>query len=316
MATYEVSSWPELAALATQSVSSKFTSNTLIKLTADIDCNEEIPEGVAETLTFYSNSASYRVTIDGSYDDNGEIKNHVIRNLRTHIQNPVTILYSRYSSSNARMTLKNIDFINLILDEYLAYAGGTTDSTGVASLIVSGCRFVGKRSHVIFYAGSNGVSLTSCYFNVPCSLTNNVIATVPSDTSKARDAYFCHFRETYGSWEIVDNATSFYNFRMSGCYVEGEIVGGQTINISSQYSNDSIVQNVIDADIKTIAPEGSTITVYAPKGVWRDDIHSTDTTITGTYQYINGNDTLAIPETPQDMINTTKLYNDGFDVIH
>ena len=46
MATYEVSTWAELVARMADTTLETRT----IKLTADIDCNDSIPEGVASTI--------------------------------------------------------------------------------------------------------------------------------------------------------------------------------------------------------------------------------------------------------------------------
>ena len=48
MATYEVSTWTELVE-ALETINESTESQT-IKITADIDCNDEIPEGVASTI--------------------------------------------------------------------------------------------------------------------------------------------------------------------------------------------------------------------------------------------------------------------------
>ena len=61
MATVEVSTWTDL-------VTQLAVSNNTVKLTKDIDCNDEIPFGVTSTITMDSN-------LDG--------QGHMIRNLRT-----------------------------------------------------------------------------------------------------------------------------------------------------------------------------------------------------------------------------------------
>ena len=312
--TYEVETWQDIVNLATQSQADAFRDNIIIKLTKDIDCNREIPYGVESTLLFNVISSARRITFDGGYEVNGELRCHEIRNLRTHYANPVTIFKGGYSSGSLPLTFKNIDFINLTLDEYLAYSA-TNNGGGTITLIVTNCRFVGKRSHKIFYGSGSGFAFTSCYFNMPSS-NDRFIVMAPSDDTKSKDAYFCWFREKYGGWTVSDSDTghsSFGNMRVSGCYVDGEIVGDSIITLTSKYAADSAVQNVIDADLSVLAAEGTTITVNAPKGVWRNDIYSTDSSIVGTYSYTNTNND-AIPESPADMTNVNKLSSDGLDV--
>ena len=80
MATVNVSTWAELA----NAIQASYDDASItINLTADIDCNNEIPLGVETKIT----TPEYwdrTYTIEGNH--------HVIRNLRTHITNPVDIL--------------------------------------------------------------------------------------------------------------------------------------------------------------------------------------------------------------------------------
>ena len=112
--TVEVNTWEQLVTALSTNVPDIKT----IKITSDIDCNYEIPLGVSETVVCYGSNA-YPTTVDGSYTENGVIKNHVIRNLRTSVQNPVSIfgIMTNLSSGNkaCRIVFKNIDFVNLIL---------------------------------------------------------------------------------------------------------------------------------------------------------------------------------------------------------
>jgi hypothetical protein len=112
MATYEVSTWAQLRSAITSAV-----AGDVIKLIADIDCNDIIPEGVASTVVFPIGAS---VTIDGSYEEDNTIKNHEIRNLRTSVNSPVSIFkISRPGSSAITHTMKNIDFVNLVLNKPL-----------------------------------------------------------------------------------------------------------------------------------------------------------------------------------------------------
>lgn len=310
MLYFEAASWSELEELAHPS--SDYSDSITIKLTSDIDCNNEIPEGVATTLSFPARGTGCTVTIDGGYDPTDITKRRVIRNLQTHVVSPVDIFSTPYNS----FILRNIDFINLKTEKFLA-KGGSNGPT-----MISNCRFVGGRKYNLFKGSNGGIKMSSCFFNIPYQkespvLSELAIATVPSSGSNNRQAYWCHFRETYGGWTPNNSnyCTSFGNLNVDGCYVDGEIVADSVFILTKQYSYASKIQSVIDADLKTIAAEGTTISVQVPNGVWRNDIHSTDSSITGTYQYTNVN-TSAIPETPANMKNTTTLYNDGFDVIH
>ena len=322
--TYEVETWQDIVDLATQSQADAFTDDVTIKLTSDIDCNSEIPEGVESTLNFKTRkSAVVTITIDGYYEVNGEAKSHVIKNLRTHVITPVYIFRatnaSTVSAAGIALMLRNIDFANLILDKEIIYTTGSSQLVGIYN-----CRFVGKRSCNLFAGYYNRAhSLTRCYFNVKYSEVSPTLAkllifrSATSSSITDLSMNFCRVVESYNGWQPDDtkSCTSFGNAKLNGCYISGEIVGGSVLTLTSMYAQDSSIQNVIDADLKTTAQQGTTITVNAPEGVWRNDIHSTDSSITGTYSYTNTNQ-YALPETPSDMVDTTELYNDGFDVVH
>ena len=83
MATIEVSTWAQLRSAITSAV-----AGDVIKLIADIDCNDEIPEGVTSTIQTID---STWFTITGEYTENDVVKRHEIRNLRTRATSPVTI---------------------------------------------------------------------------------------------------------------------------------------------------------------------------------------------------------------------------------
>ena len=112
----------------------------------------------------------------------------------------------------------------------------------------------------------------------------------------------------------VDTSTKY--IKMTGCYVDGVIVGDNTIVITDQYSYNSVIQNVIDVDLRTKSAVGTTISVSAPKGVWKDLIRGYESESVTGYSYTNVNAANAIPETPSNMLNPTQLYNDGFDIVH
>lgn len=313
MLYFEAASWADLVELAHPS--SSYSDSITIKLTSDIDCNREIPEGVEATLSFPASGSGVTVTIDGGYDEsNANIKRHYIRNLRSHVITPVTLFSTAYNS----IIFRNLDLINIVLDANLASCGDN------GPIIINNCRMVGRRS-VNMFPNDRAIKLYNSYFNVPYIKQTPVIDAVllsakssTTSTENSKYAYFCRFKETYGDWAVDDTkpCTSFGNLNMCGCYVSGEIVGGEVLILTNKYSYAASIQNAIDADLKTTAAENTTISVQAPKGIWRDDIHSTDSTITGTYSYTNVNSDSAIPETPAHMKDATQLYNDGFDIVH
>lgn len=308
MAIYEASTWEDIVDYATNTT---FANGDIIKITADIECNNSIPEGVPSTLQFNMSASGSLITIDGGYTANNNKKNHVIRNLRTHITSPVPIFSC---SSGSKIKLANLDFLNLIMDSTLIITYSIS-----SDIYVTNCRFVGKRTYCLIgdYLKDYRIHLTSCFFNVPFIGTNKVHIPICLGSSNYSDANYCWFRETYGGWDVsqgYDTSTKY--IRLIGCYIDGVIVGDDTIVISDRYNYNSPIQNVIDADIRTKSAEGTTISVSAPKGIWKDLILEYESESSTGYSYSNVNAPNAISETPSDMRNTTKLYNDGFDVAH
>ena len=149
MAVVEVGTWADL-------VTQLAVSNNTVKLANDIDCNDEIPMGVASS-----------VTVASDFDGQG----HTIRNLRSHLTSPVTIFKTSGPSEGTR-TFRNIDFVNLILDK-----GNGADIVLIQSnffssrLNITNCRFVGRRNTYLMDVLSGGYTpscyITSCYFHVP-----------------------------------------------------------------------------------------------------------------------------------------------------
>lgn len=314
MIEINVYTWAELVAAYTND-GVQYNDDVTIKLMRDINCNDEIPEGVETSLT-PALSSSYIMIVDGSYEVNEEVRNRVIRNLRTHVINPVVIFKAAVGGS----IFKNIDFINLVLDGALVQIA--QDSIAKACTF-NCCRFVGRRTYNLWdtIKGSKtlaGFNLYSCFFNIPYIKIPYVVVDIPLERNNATGsnlkylsyAYFCRFVE---SDETLTGITSCSNLKLSGCRVQGKLTSSSPITITSQYDYDSVIQNVVDLDLKTIAQQGTTVVVNAPKGVWKDAIYSTDSTILTPYQYTNTNP-LAIPESPEDMIDVSELYSDGFDV--
>lgn len=329
--TVEVSTWAELrTALSTSTQDTK-----TIKLIADIDCNDEIPTGVASTIYCYS-SNGYRTTIDGSYVVNEETRNHVIRNLRTNASNPVDIfrIESNMSSGSNRgcgITFKNIDFINLILMGG-ALVGSYNDSLiGGRKLYFNNCRFVGKRNRMLLNGKSDSglsdddtfIQLNSCFFNIPYFPTSTENTYVPlvgewSGTRCFVRAQYCWFRHSYNGWSITNNnnyQTYTRYMQMNGCYNDGEIVGANGLIVTQKYDYVAPIQNVVDCTIKLLGA-GTAPTITAPKGIWRDHVVDYNNPSTQYNDCVNGNSSLAIQVKPEsNMTSPTWLSEHGFDII-
>lgn len=226
----EVSTWAELEAC--------FTDNTAadIKLIADIDLNNEYPQGV----TGFTYNASKVVIIDGEYIENGVKKRHIIRNLRTNMTTPQTIFkQSSGSATNDGTILKNIDFQNLIL------AGANfLESSDSYKMTVNNCRFTGSRTGTAYFMkkGSySNASLTNCSFDLPwkgagqsdlapISLIYAQGISANAGASSYLQANYCRFVEKYTGWILptnlrYDSPGRYYSFsaiKLNGCRVEGE----------------------------------------------------------------------------------------------
>ena len=317
MATYEVSTWTELA---TELSTSRGEAKT-VKLVADIDCNNEIPLGVASTIQIIADNRTYSVTIDGSYVEDGVTKNHVIRNLRTHVTSPVNIFFPWIEQT----TIKNIDFINLVLDGGALSLPPDTGYIVNNRLYITNCRFVGRRNRNLIsgrnFGGNDGNAciLTSCFFNVPyiSKDVKNTYVPLIGDwvySSHFVTANFCWFRSNYDGWTIDSSSSStiLQFIKLNGCYVDGEIAGSNELTLSTQYSYNSTIQNVIDADIR-LTQGSNGANMYMVEGIWKNDVRSySDPSI--VYTTVNRN-SAAIPESPEDMKNPAKLYADGFDIV-
>ena len=341
MATYEVSTWSELIA----KLSSTTQEAKTIKLTADIDCNDEIPTGVASTVTIYGNYNSYPTTIDGSYTENGVTKNHVIRNLRTHVSSPVGIFnITRIpnTDSGVSVTFKNIDFINLILEGAGFIGNVNTGYTVNNRITFNKCSFVGRRNRFLtpttnFGSTSNNVlTFTSCFINIPFKPVDTENTYVPlcgvysGNNTNSMYANYCRFKESYNGWTIgafmpgivVSPQCSTHNFKLNGCYIYGTIVGSSSvIGITEQYTYNSTIQNVVDADLRSNGgSSGTAVSIYAPKGIYKTAADGT-TNVVKKYGDdtvncpITNQNTNAIPETPTRMTSPADLYADGFDIV-
>lgn len=317
MATIEVSTWAELAACP-----SSLSNGDTVSITQDINCNDEIPTGVASTITFQNKN----VVIDGNH--------HTIRNLRTSITNPVEIFAS--DLGEGKFTLQNIDFINLYI------AAPLMDFVGADRGIIKNCRFVGKRTHNLCVnrtSWGSGITLESCFFNVPY-LPNKIS---DFDASKLRlqvcatnkaFARYCRFyeheliRDSEVTSSPTADCTEFSALQMDGCYISGTIVGWTYVDGSDvtgvlnlgAYSYSSSMQNVIDADIRfksTVSDDilPSEIQLYCPAGVLKNYYRKYGDDSTVISATIVNNNNATILASPAEMVDPAALYAKGFDIM-
>ena len=341
MATYEVSTWAELIARMSDTTAETRT----IKLVADIECNDAVPLGPTSPINIIGSIERY-CTIDGSYIKDGEIKNHVIRNLRTNVTSPVDIFDFRAHNPQSGVstlfeigvTIQNIDFINIVLDDAMMFrltkASGSSGASG-NTVKFKNCSFVGRRNRYLIGAiNSNANSLTfeSCFFNIPYkpSGTSDTYVPLTADWSGYAYANFCYFRESYNGWTVgtyesgmsTNPQTSTYNLKLNGCYIDGTIVGySSNICITKYYSYNAAIQNVVDADLRAYNNSGSdTVNIFAPKGIYKT-AENNNTNVVKKYGDdsvncpISNQNASAIPEIPSRMISPADLYADGFDIV-
>lgn len=276
MATIEVTTWAGLV--------DALTTGDDVKLLNNIDCNNEIPYGVEQRINILNNA-----TIDG----NG----HVIRNLRTNINNPVAIFYDL--NRNSSITFKSINFINLILDKELFQ-----NSESSSTVYFNNCSFVGKRSTSAFtFWGS--AEFTSCFINLP-GKSDFINRNSPA-------AHYCWFRET--PLTNVDNNLSFYSFKLDGCYVDGEYTGkvsGDNIrfDLLKTPSNFGNTQNVINLTLRSPDDNISTADITGANGICRSDIFTPDGTL--LHPSLNNVYPNTILVTAEEMKNPQILFDKGF----
>lgn len=339
MATIEVSSWSELVSAVTQTISEP----TTVKITKDIDCNEEIPQGVTNTIVIPRANRSIALTIDGEYEEGGATKRHKIINLRTNIGSPVPIfrLNGSYDQGWWRtIWFKNIDFLNLRLDAALTEGDqGYQDISGTIYSIGAfvNCRFVGKRTTNMFTKSSWGAGyyymFNNNFVNVPYYGTTKegfplVRRYHPSVGNKCvLMAKNCRFRCTYtGTYTPTYDSgkvySDIYNANLNGCYIDGEIVGADSdttyINIYTQgeAANDGTpsMQNVYDINfyMKDVTSDRN-IDVGAFKGVVKTPVKDWDDRTTSYNSYNSKTGIIFASET--DMQNAQWLYDQGLDII-
>lgn len=327
MAVVNASTWTEFAA--------GFAVNNTVKLTADIDCNNEIPEGFTNTFAIYLNGWE-GVTVDGSYIEDGVSKNHIIRNLRSNVASPTpftTISTSNYNETRT-VTFKNVDFTNLIIDRpFIEFSGNISK----LNILFENCGFVGRRTQNFINtltAGNGDRTLTfkSCFFNLDYVGTSNTYVPLNAYTSYLPAvANYCRIKQNYTGWDIGTAADPFnavqnttHNLKMNGCYLSGTFVGtGDSsyarINVTRQYSYDGALQNVVDADFRLGGTPTASMdcSIVAPKGIFVNQIRklNDDNVFYTPVNYNSTGNAKAIPINPNDMTDAQALYDAGFDVI-
>lgn len=314
MATREVSTWAQLVSAITSAV-----SGDTIKLIADIDCNNEIPEGVSSTI---SRTVAY-FKLDGEYTENGVTKRHVIKNLKN---NSVTIFKIITEFNTDNMTIKGIDFINLMLSAPLLESYNASGNNN--NILIQNCRFTGKRTDHLIKVSRESTKYKStfnfqrCYCNIPYN--GNALNKLPLISLYADGIGYmsnCRIRETFintytPSSTDGDTTCSVFNMRLSGCRVEGEVVSGKYPRYHSDATMNGYTpgsQNVYDVDFKLTNDTDTSVPLYAFKGVVKVPIRKKDDEST-TYT-ISSASTGVIQATESQMQDTDWLIQQGFDIV-
>lgn len=319
MATVEVSTWAQL-----RNAIINAANGDTIKLIADIDCNDEIPEGVNSTIK-PSSWTIETLTITGEYTEDGVTKNHVIRNLRN---SSVPIFKFSVGSSSTYIYIRRIDFLNLILSAPLLEHYNSNNSS--AHLYVMDCRFTGRRTSNVINVTRTGNYWTTLdvhrsYFNIP--YYGSTVSNLPLFNLYSAGAnvggymYNCRIRETFtGTYTPSstdgDTTCSVFNMHLSGCRVEGDVVSGKY----PRYHSDSVIsgytpsaQNVYDVEFKLTNNTDTSVPLYAIKGVVKVPVRKKDAETT-TYE-ISSASTGVIQATESQMQDTDELIRLGFDII-
>lgn len=317
MATHEVSTWAQLRSAITSAA-----AGDVIKLIADIDCNDEIPEGVTSTIKPPTSSlTNAALTITGEYTENDVTKRHVIKNLRTSTASPVTIFEFQGAGNTSTINIKGIDFLNLILDAPLVRTDLVSYNDHI--LNIRDCRFTGKRTTYLVYLDNNGtLNIFKSYFNIPYYGTTVGGNNLCYITIAGKGYMFnCRIRETFtGTYTPSstdgDVTCGVFSLRLSGCRVEGEVVSGK---YPRYHSNTTIsgytpgMQNVYDVDFKLTNDTDTSVPLYAFKGVVKIPIRKKDAEST-TYTISSASTGVILADESQ-MQDTTWLIQQGFDVV-
>ena len=327
MAVHKVSTWSELVS-ALLAINTSTESET-IQLTADIDCNYDIPQGVDATIVVSNNAGGNNVfTIDGTYMQDGEEKHHMIRNLRTHVVSPVSIFQFTANNTAANWVIRGIDFANLILYKPLI-------GFGWGRFAIDNCRFVGTRKDVMFEDGV--VMYNSCFFNTllefdPTYSTSIRPNRIHASSSSTAQANFCWFKEKQITLQPNKKYTSTcYGLSLNGCRIDGEITAvlddnDTTSTVNAIFYNGSafipIIQNVMDCTF--VVPDSITdasnvllsdIDRSREFGVVKKSIKTQDGTVLDTSSWEPTVAEGVILEPIANMANVAQLSADGFDII-
>lgn len=347
MAIKEVSTWDDIVEALYN-----FDTGDIIRLTADINLNNEYPLGVNSTNLIAGGYEGSSVTIDG----NG----HAILNLRTKISSPANIFY-KTGGNQLTITFTNIDFVNIILaGASLIYMTSSNDT-----LNFQNCRFVGSRSGTAYLVNITEnviLNLTRCFIDVPwqgAGQTNlSYTSIIPKSTRAAAvwhtTANYCWFREKYTGW--VYNTTGIYTpgdndgnvripsfsfsmFKLNGCYIDGSMTipaGYDVINAGTRYvyycelinratNNDYTpsAQNVFDcdliADVGSASLSDNTIRTCGWSGVIKKNAHTVGGAEITSYTFPSGSNMggsiTPIYATPAQMKDAQALSDLGFDIV-
>ena len=326
MATHEVSTWAEVV-----SAISSAASGDTIKLIADIDCNNEIPEGVSSTITILNKN----LTIDGGYVEDSVTKRHEIRNLRTSASLPVSIfkIQASYDGTYTN-TIKNIDFINLILDAPLFETAVQYTEVYLQKSFFNVPYYGSTQQNIAlgeFYGASGGVGQKLYFYITNCRFTGkrttkiiryNVLATtirfyIYADYCYIKTKYTGTYNPSYDAGKVY---SELYNMSLNGCRIEGDIIGnaGDVTDINfhltgSQPSRTISTQNVYDVDFYIrSAVSDRAIDFTANKGLIKKPVKVWN----GTTTYTNYNEkTGRIFATESEMQDTDWLIQHGFDIV-
>lgn len=342
MATIEVSTWNELVTAITETVSDGDT----IKITADIECNDDIPYGVQSTINLDVRGAGgsrIYYTVDGEYTENGVSKRHIIRNLRTSTSNPVAIFQNPNEAGYAYCVANfyNIEFINLICDDYL-FDSQNYGYNSMYPIWFNNCVFVGRRSNYLFNGGNAGVGFYQCYFDIPYKplAGNSYSASAKNLANYANKctASYSRFKESFPEDVIgnafmssADTSCSTFGMWLVGCFIEGEILSNNNYLALSNtsYANNNGMQNVTDVKIylnyygdtpPSSGDKAMTGTNCWKKGVCRiDNVHaftSNGKDDTKTYKLtFSSLETYDIAADSSEMVDPAALYAKGFDIV-
>ncbi len=326
MATIEVSTWAQLRSAITSA-----TSGDTIKLIANIDCNDEIPEGVSSTITILNKN----LTIDGGYVEDGVTKRHEIRNLRTSASSPVAIFKLQMSYDGTYTnTIKNIDFINLVLDASLFETAAEYTEVYLQKSFFNVPYYGTTQQNIALseiYGSSGGVRTKLYFYITNCRFTGKrTTKLIRYNTSATRLRFyvyadFCYIKTKYtGTYKPSYDAGKVYseihNMSLNGCRIEGDIIGdaGNTTYIyfdllGSNPSRTISMQNVYDVDFyisSTVSDKAVDFT--ANKGLMKKSVKAWNDTTT----YTNYNEkTNLIFATESEMQDVDWLIQHNFDVI-